>query len=54
MYEMVYQVVAGDENHERKVRATCKTGIHLTDGQSNLRESATESRPPSGEDERVR
>ena len=49
------QVVAGGVNHERKVRAASETGLHLTDGQSNLRASATESKPPlSGKGERVR
>ena len=42
----VQQVVAGGVNHERKVRAASETGLHLTDGQSNLRASATESRLP--------
>ena len=50
----VQQVVAGGVNHERKVRAASETGLHLTDGQSNLRASATESKPPlSGKGERV-
>jgi len=41
--------------HERKVRATHEIGLHLTDGQSNLRASATESiQPHCGEGERVR
>ena len=34
-------------NYERKVRATHEIELHLTDGQSNLRASATESRQPS-------
>ena len=42
----VQQVVAGSFGYERKVRAACEAGLHLTDGQSNLRASATESRPP--------
>jgi len=33
-------------NYERKVRATFEIELHLTDGQSNLRASATESRQP--------
>jgi len=41
----VQQVVAGSFGYERKVRAACEAGLHLTDGQSNLRASATESRP---------
>ena len=40
----VQQVVAGGISHERKVRAACEAGLHLTDGQSDLRASATESR----------
>jgi len=52
----VQQVVAGSVNYERKVRAASKAGLHLTDGQSNLRASATESKPPGlpGKGERVR
>ena len=46
MRPQVQQVVAGSVSYERKVRAASETGLHLTDGQSNLRASATESKPP--------
>ncbi len=45
----VRQVVAGSVMLREESPGYRETGLHLTDGQSNLRASATESRPPGAE-----